>query len=413
MKQNYALDIDFQTYNAYNSMHFNRLLAHALGAEEALIFASLVSKYFYYESRDILDNPDGWFYVTEADLQESTTFKEKVQRKAIKHLVESGLVEYKLMGLPAKRYFRIVNNNSNLHALEEKGLAISKEIYAKTTEANLLKSLKKPEKSSSSQKAELVSQSANADFSSSAKMAELAPANGRNLILPKGGTCSCEQAEHYNHNLNNHNLNNHDLINQSVSTEAENFQQNVESCSDGQTDRDISEVEMSYSKMLEEIHSPFADSDIKNETDLSSFDETDRQTRECEIPYSMKEDRRAFRSALQYLCAYSYRTSDLSEDMVNLLDTVIDCITELVTSDKPNAGKRVYHYYDVIDNLNEIIHRTSLFDWVLLFKDKWKAICTEKQQNGNPIKNQRLYMKPFIYDFLSEYKIESLFPELV
>lgn len=400
MKQNYTLDIDFQSYNTYNSMHFNRLLAHAIGAEEALIYSSLLSKYLYYGQRDMLDNPDGWFFVTEVDLQESTTYKEKVQRKAIKHLVESGLIEYKLMGLPAKRYFRIVNDRDNLHALEEKGLAISKEIYTKTTESNMLKKSK------------------NAENSSSAKMAELDTPNGRNLTLPKGGTCTSQMAEHtYNHNINNHNIKNLNLS-QSVSdfqqSSVESFQQSTVENFDRQTDGYIPKKEktMSYAEMLEAINCPLQNSpfdmyDPLTEDYFEPFDENDRRVQECTIPYTLVKDKKAFGAALKYLMAYSYRYSEYEPNMKYFIDSVLECLTE-IACDKNTRSNRVMHYYEVIDGINEINKNNSLMDWILSAWNRWVEICQKKQSTDNPIRNKKAYLKLFLYDYLKEYKINDV-----
>ena len=129
---------------------------------------------------------DDWFYVTVLDLQESTTYNDKAQRKIIKHLVERGLIEYKLTGLPAKRYFRIKNDPETIIALQQEGLRISKELYEKT--ASQTESAKKAEKSSSSKMAELGLHTENAYFSSSSKMAELDLPKRQNLICQNGRT---------------------------------------------------------------------------------------------------------------------------------------------------------------------------------------------------------------------------------
>ena len=111
--------------------------------------------------------------------------------------------------------------------------------------------------------------------------------------------------------------------------------------------------------MLEEINSPLADTNLESEDDISAYSEAERGTEECEIPYSLKNDRKAFRAALRYLCAYSFRMPELNEDYVNFVDTIIDCITEMTVSTR-NNGKRVFHYYEIINNLNEIIENISI-----------------------------------------------------
>ena len=184
-QQHYIFDLVFQQLNGTNTIHANRLLAHAIGIDETITYSTLITKCTYYKVNDMLEDDD-WFYVTVLDLQESTTYNDKAQRKIIKHLVERGLIEYKLTGLPAKRYFRIKNDPETIIALQQEGLRISKELYEKT--ASQTESAKKAEKSSSSKMAELGLHTENAYFSSSSKMAELDLPKRQNLICQNGRT---------------------------------------------------------------------------------------------------------------------------------------------------------------------------------------------------------------------------------
>ena len=74
----------YQLLNPSNTLTVNRLLAHALGTNEAIIYACLISKFYYYSERDMLN--DGWFYSTAPDLQESSTLTERQQKKAVSFL---------------------------------------------------------------------------------------------------------------------------------------------------------------------------------------------------------------------------------------------------------------------------------------------------------------------------------------
>ena len=96
----------FQLINPDNTIVANRALAHAIGMAETIIYSALISKYTYYESHEMLIDNE-WFFCTTADLQESTTFPPKQQKKAIDKLVEEGLIRVKLAGTPAKRHFSI------------------------------------------------------------------------------------------------------------------------------------------------------------------------------------------------------------------------------------------------------------------------------------------------------------------
>lgn len=92
--------------NRDNTISVNRRLARILGLNAAVVFAVFVGKQAYYEKRGMLDR-DGFFYSTIDDLQESTSLSRHQQQSAVNTLVEAGLVEYRIKGLPAKRCFRI------------------------------------------------------------------------------------------------------------------------------------------------------------------------------------------------------------------------------------------------------------------------------------------------------------------
>lgn len=92
--------------NPTNTGSFNRLIAHALGLDAAVVYSALISKREYYASRDMLDS-EGWFYSTVEDMQESTSMAICKQRSAIKLLKDKGLVEVSKRGMTARRHFRV------------------------------------------------------------------------------------------------------------------------------------------------------------------------------------------------------------------------------------------------------------------------------------------------------------------
>ena len=79
----YQLDSILQLLNPDNTMSANRLLAHAIGLCEAIIYSSSL---------------------------------------------ENNLIECKVKGIPAKRYFRISDNVQKLKSLLNKGVEITKKI---------------------------------------------------------------------------------------------------------------------------------------------------------------------------------------------------------------------------------------------------------------------------------------------
>ena len=92
--------------NPTNTLSVNRLLAHKLGLNAAVVYAALVAKQAYYEAREMLDE-DGYFYSTEDDLKESTSLSKRQQARAVKALEGAGLIEKEKRGMPAKRSFRV------------------------------------------------------------------------------------------------------------------------------------------------------------------------------------------------------------------------------------------------------------------------------------------------------------------
>lgn len=112
--------------NPTNTGSFNRLIAHALGLDAAVIYSALISKREYYASRNMLDS-EGWFYSTVEDMQESTSMAICKQRKAIKTLTDKGLVEVSKRGMPARRHFRLRDDAELLGRLLRQGKEISAE----------------------------------------------------------------------------------------------------------------------------------------------------------------------------------------------------------------------------------------------------------------------------------------------
>ena len=86
----------------------NKYLIHSIGLNEAILYSELASRHEYFENRGTL--VDDSFYNTQYDLQAGTGLGEKAQRTAINNLKKLGLIEVKLKGIPAKRYFKLIND---------------------------------------------------------------------------------------------------------------------------------------------------------------------------------------------------------------------------------------------------------------------------------------------------------------
>lgn len=83
----------------------NKNVIKAVGLEEALLLGELCSEYDYWLKRGGCE--DGYFFSTVENIEENTTLNDYKQRKAFKNLQNLKILEIKVMGLPAKRYFKI------------------------------------------------------------------------------------------------------------------------------------------------------------------------------------------------------------------------------------------------------------------------------------------------------------------
>ena len=82
----------------------NKNLAKKIGLKAAILLSDLISKEEYFIANGM---SDGWFFNTEANIEDDTTLNSYHQRKCIKLLKSEGLIEVKRKGIPAKQYFKI------------------------------------------------------------------------------------------------------------------------------------------------------------------------------------------------------------------------------------------------------------------------------------------------------------------
>jgi hypothetical protein len=82
----------------------NKELARQVGLKEAILLADLISKEEYFIAKGMTD---GWFFNTEANIEQDTTLNPYHQRKCIRTLKNHQLIEVKRKGIPAKQYFKI------------------------------------------------------------------------------------------------------------------------------------------------------------------------------------------------------------------------------------------------------------------------------------------------------------------
>ena len=85
----------------------NKELARQVGLKAAVLLADLISKEEYFIANGMTD---GWFFNTAKNIEKDTSLTSHQQRKAIKHLKSLGIIETKVVGIPAKQHFKIIEN---------------------------------------------------------------------------------------------------------------------------------------------------------------------------------------------------------------------------------------------------------------------------------------------------------------
>ena len=85
----------------------NKKLAKQVGLKGAVLLADLISKEEYFIANGMTD---GWFFNTTKNIEDDTCLTSHQQRKAIKSLKDLGIIETKVVGIPAKQHFKIIEN---------------------------------------------------------------------------------------------------------------------------------------------------------------------------------------------------------------------------------------------------------------------------------------------------------------
>ena len=96
-----------------NFIAVNKTLIRELGLECAVLLGELASESEFFSD----DKQDGFFYATVEKIKDNTGISDYQQRKAIEKLCSLGILESRLMGCPAKRYFKISCENTNVKSI--------------------------------------------------------------------------------------------------------------------------------------------------------------------------------------------------------------------------------------------------------------------------------------------------------
>ena len=96
--------IDFLASSNY--IIVNRSLMMTIGVNESLILGELASEYRYWKEAGKLKDGE-WFFSTDKNLVERLPFSRPTIQRALSNLKNMGIIETRLEGVPAKRFFRI------------------------------------------------------------------------------------------------------------------------------------------------------------------------------------------------------------------------------------------------------------------------------------------------------------------
>jgi len=90
--------LELLSSNSYLTV--NKALAKKVGLEAAVLFADLAGSQLHWNNQKNIEVSD-WFFRTREQIEEQTTLSPKTQLRCAKILIEAGLIQTKLKGLPA------------------------------------------------------------------------------------------------------------------------------------------------------------------------------------------------------------------------------------------------------------------------------------------------------------------------
>lgn len=96
--------LELLSSNSYLTV--NKALAKKVGLEAAVLFADLAGSQLHWNNQKEIEVSD-WFFRTREQIEEQTTLSPKTQLRCAKILIESGLIQTKLKGLPAVTHYLI------------------------------------------------------------------------------------------------------------------------------------------------------------------------------------------------------------------------------------------------------------------------------------------------------------------
>lgn len=111
----------FEILRDTGSISVNKALSHAIGLEAAAVYSEVAYKGHYW--KDNLTD-DGFFFCTYEDMMINTSLSEHKIRKAIEILENLDLIRTALRGLPARKHYKLIDDDAQLWSLIEQGTYI-------------------------------------------------------------------------------------------------------------------------------------------------------------------------------------------------------------------------------------------------------------------------------------------------
>jgi len=101
-------DLDYNDLKKVMTQKFllvSKPLIKQLGLEAAAWIADMLSKFDYFEKREMIDK-NGWFYNTQQNIKDDTSITVSAQTRIIRELQDSGILEFEKRGIPSRNYYR-------------------------------------------------------------------------------------------------------------------------------------------------------------------------------------------------------------------------------------------------------------------------------------------------------------------
>ena len=101
--------IEFDKLFKGNFVMVSKVVIRELGLEAAVMLSELYSEYLYWKASNGLTEA-GYFYSTMENVKNNTGLTRARQDSAIKVLEKAGIIKKYVHGMPAKRYFKLIDS---------------------------------------------------------------------------------------------------------------------------------------------------------------------------------------------------------------------------------------------------------------------------------------------------------------